>query len=262
MFDPHLSSNRIDLFLAHLETYYTDKYTTLKAIIRKCQYPLFLAVMTLSSTLFMFVVLIPNYGQLYTDMGITPPAFMTLITTVTHTLKTHVYLTIGGGLLMGWAGTILYKTHLKPWLYSLIFPTTMSDILWLLDLQLTTGLSLKMALNNLKFPTHFPLYKELTALKEACHQTGDFQTSFCKTFNPSPIIQDIIESIPAGSPIKTTISTLHPLIQKEMKDQLDTQLNRIPPCLLLLLTLGLGGLIYILFIPLLSSTSLLLPVDN
>ncbi len=210
----------------------------------------------------MIVVLIPNYGQLYTDMGITPPTFMTLITTITHSLTSHIYLSIGSGLLITWAGSILYKTYLKPWLYSLIFPTTMSDILWLLDLQLITGLSLKMALNNLNFPNHFPLYKELTELKEACHETGDFQASFCKTFKPSPPIQDIIDSIPIGSPIKTTISTLHPLIQKEMKDQLDTQLNRIPPYFLLLLTLGLGGLIYILFIPILSSTSLLLPIDN
>ena len=201
-------------------------------------------------------LLLPNYAPFYSQLTIPKPPILTLLLNISTTLKK-----IETYLITAAISILLYQLFPKA-LINVIsnFFTTKNNhnIIWIISLLLENGFSLKNTLSIIQLQPKHPDYSSLKKIKKDLYKTGKLSHTLSTTLNLSQSDQTLLKQSEKSNTLTHSLTKINEnLIAKETQHQL-TKISLLSPILIILLSIIIIGMLYITFIPLLSSMEHLL----
>jgi len=248
----------LTVFLSDIESYYQNRLEGIQNIGKKLIYPLTLSVVTVGLLIFFSVNTLPTYVDFFSQSNMEMPMvlrlaqrFMTGKAMGFRTLLPTLFL-LGAGL---WGAMRLVKYVCFNWLFS----SGQADLLWVLSTLTKHGLSLKKTFEVIQPSGTRKNQTRFTSLKAKFFETGAFATSWQSVYPLSPYHHELLISAEQGGELSHSLTTLANLMRGENVKRQMRIIRLIQPCLLILLGLLIFSMMYLTYLPTLTSIKLLDP---
>ena len=228
----------IELFLAKIESRYSDKLRQINGLLKALVYPgILMAMMMLLSIIFIFIVL-PMTQNFYQDLGYSLPIGLQIV--ISLGIKVHNYIweiTFFFLLLITLGNTWIKRRFQLIWI-SIFNPFQVSDQLWKLAVTLESGRSFQQA--SLKILT--PARAEAFSAE--------------KFFSSLPLVNWQKDLLANSTQTETLIPTLHMIsedLQEKNSERLHKIISIVPSIFLVIIGILIFFFLYFTFQPLLTS---------
>ncbi len=247
----------IRLYLEQLANYLDTKSKQKKYFLNQLRYPMILGLCMLGLLALFWFWMIPIYTQFYTNLGLTVPSILSTVNTCNRILSEYKWVGISGCLSAMAAIRFFWMDKLKRLYQHIWNPFSEADILWILALSVRSGLSLKDSLQTLQLQPPHPFYEKYQLFLGECTQTGEFSKPFSFFFNCSILYREwMITSEKSGQLVHAMMDISEQLFEEEKK-KFERVIAIVQPVLLGIVTLMVGGSLYLTFLPTLHSLTLL-----
>lgn len=245
---PHLPS-----FLGELEYFFREKWQSVIALAGKVTYPFFLACATITAGLLFLFVLLPSYRSLFADLGHTPPFIFSLIDGIYGFIGHHRGPVLAVVALGAFAGFYFLKARAGRLVFRFFFPQSKGDILWLLGVLMKSGLTIKQAVQCITLQSGSDYYQAFDRFKEEFFETGEFARPLAEQFNLDMSQREMLMNAERTGQVGTFLVVVAADVKRQQQLAFGRVLRVVQPALILCLGLMIFGLVYMVFVPVLSS---------
>ncbi|MFC1771164.1 type II secretion system F family protein [Candidatus Margulisiibacteriota bacterium] len=243
----------IEELLGKLGDYYQQKLKSLNIFLKKIAYPFFL-ILTTAVIFFIFIfILLPNFRSFYQDLNLELPGVIRLILNLTSFIDKYAREMI---VLLFGSVLIFYSfsaNKIKMLIANLLFPESVSDILWILGIFLKSGLVMKEAINCFSHKHNPEQEIAYNKFKDSFLSSGDFSGSFLQSYELSSYQQELLRNAQKTGKLADTFFKISQDIKTQERRKTDRALSLVQPILLSFIGIMVFLFIYFTFLPVLSS---------
>ncbi|MFA5880185.1 MAG: type II secretion system F family protein [Candidatus Margulisiibacteriota bacterium] len=242
----------LTIFLEELKSFYQEKISLINKIGASLTYPLVLLGMTCFLIIIFIFNLLPFYESFFQEFNLKMPIFLKILIIFKALISSNLLIIV---FILFLIITLFYRKINKLinlFVNKLFFQENFSDILWLISLLLKSGFKLQVIFDSISFNSK-KLNCDFKKFKVKAEASGTLAAPFIEIFNlPHYFCERLLISEKSGDFAVHLKEIAYEINQIESKKQI-FYLKLLQPLLLIMLGFMILGLVYLTFLPIISS---------
>ena len=220
-------------FLDYCALYLEQRQASILSIAKSLTYPAILLLSSVGMMVFFFGTLLPNYFSFFHELGLKPPAFMTVMMSIRGVITWLPFFIFLCGIL-----SVYLLCNSSVWVRQ-----QYTHAIWLLSVLLSSGFSLKMAVQSIRINDSF---------RDELLSSGDFSACLVRHVPLSAYQRELLLASQRTGRLSESLLAIAQDQYLQSERSVRRALAILQPSLLMIIGIVVFGFVYLTFIPILQ----------